>query len=183
MMAGLCAGIGLLAGCADERVCGAGDAPAAGVTATIGNASITYGNFTASANNDCPASDGDRTSITIDGVQTDPTPGMPYHMTLCLPRPGQLGGAPVALDDAALVELIDVWAELPDGCRVQLDHATPPTGTIELLGYCYDQGSQSYEDGYAMKLDATITGERICDGLPREPVTLALSGTVAVQAE
>ena len=183
-MAGLLAGIGLWAGCDDggARVCGPGDAPAAGVTSSAGEAgaTIAYGQFTSSPNNDCPRPGGGLTSITVDGVQTDPTPSIPYHMTFCLPRPEQIDDGPISLADDSLVQVIDVWAELPDGCRLHLDRSAPPEGTIEFLGYC-EAGLAP--EGYAITLDATIPGERICDDLPNEPVTIYLGGTVSVAAQ
>jgi hypothetical protein len=178
------------AGCSDggDEVCGPGDAPADGLTAAIPGATVTYGDVTSSPNNDCPPDEGGPTSITIEATQTGLAPGERFSMVLCLPRPdeidaGALGAATVALDDDRLVQLIDVSARLADDCQLRRDGAMLPGGTITFAGYC-DAGDAA--EGYALTFDGTAAGRRICpdgmDGFTEEPVTIVLSGTVAVRA-
>jgi hypothetical protein len=167
-------GPGLGAGCAGQE-CGPGEAPAAGVNALLAGQSISYGGFTSSPNNDCSVP-GAPTSLTLDGVQTDPAPSRTLHLTFCLPRPDRLGSGPVALDDTERVEVIDIFGELDDGCLFLLDRDVPPTGTIDFQGYC-DQGLDAA--GYAVVLDGTVAATNMCTG---ERVTVELGGSAAVQA-
>jgi hypothetical protein len=172
------------AGCGGEdAVCGPGEAPAAAVTAAISDVVITYGAFTSSPNNDCPPAEGGPTSLTIEGTQTGLLPGERFSLVLCLPRPDELGDAPVSLGDDRLVQLIDVNARLADECRLRLDYMTPPSGTITFSGYC-DGGSDAR--GYALTFDGSAAGVRICPdgagGFTEEPVTVTLSGSAAVEA-
>lgn len=161
-----------------EGECGPGDAPAAGVSATVDSVAITYGAFDSSPNNDCTAPGGP-TSLSIHGFQREPVPSVPFSITFCLPRPDQLGSDPVSLADADLVQVVDVSAELPDGCILVLDSSAPPTGTIRFTGYC-DSGLS--ESGYAIELDGAVSGVRICAGMADEPVTMTLGGAAAVTA-
>lgn len=171
------------AGCGEERVCGPGDAPAAGISAAIPGEEITYGGFTSSPNNDCPPPGGGPTSLTIEGTQAGLGPEERFSITLCLPRPDQLGDDPVPLDDADLVQLEDVNARLADDCRLRLDYSDPPEGTILFSGYCEDG---LHGSGYALTLDGEVTGTRICPdgmgGTSEEPVTIMLSGSSSVEA-
>lgn len=172
----------------DDAVCGPGDAPAAGVTATIPGATITYGDVTSSPNNDCPPDEGGPTSLTIELAQTGLAPGEGLSMVLCLPRPDEidtdsLGAATVALDDERLVLFFDINARLADDCRLRRNTATLPSGTMTFAGYC-DAGGAA--EGYALTFDGTAPGRRICPdgagGSTEEPVTIELAGTVAVTA-
>lgn len=174
-----------------DEVCGPGETPPDGVTAAIPGASITYGDFTSSPNNDCPPAEGRPTSLTIEGTQAGLLPGQRFSMVLCLPRPveldqlevDELGAATVALDDDDLVQLIDVNAALADDCRLRRNSAMAPAGTITFSGYC-EAGLAT--DGYALTFDGSAPGIRRCSdgmgGFTEEPVTITLSGTVAVQA-
>lgn len=163
-------------------MCGPGDAPVTGVTVDIPGATIVYGGFTSSPNNDCTPPGGP-TSLNLDGIQVDPTSDVDYHLTFCLPRPEELGDGPVSLDDTRLVQVMDVRAKLANGCRLDMDIATPPSGTIEMQGYC-DGGLHA--GGYAIALTGTVPGILTCDdedGMPQEqPVTITLGGTAAVEA-
>src|SRR5215467_6481382 len=75
---GLCSvlgvfGLGLAtAGCGDDS-CGPGGAPATGMVAGGSGVTMTYGQFTASPNNDCPDSSAPAgvVSLSIEGLQTD----------------------------------------------------------------------------------------------------------------
>lgn len=176
------------AGCGGEdAVCGPADAPPAGATVAVdgaaGDATVAYGAFTSSPNNDCPPPEGGPTSLTIEGTQTDLAPGERFSMVLCLPRPDEIGGEPIALDDDRLVQLVDVNARLDGGCTVRLDSATPPGGTITFAGYCDDGNAGS---GYAITFDGSAAGTRTCPdgagGSTEEPATITLTGSVAVEA-
>lgn len=176
----LCA---LAAGCGEDPVCGPGSAPAAGISAAVAGEAVTYGGFTSSPNNDCPAPGGGPTSLTIEGTQAGLGPEERFSITLCLPRPDRLGGDPVPLSDTDLVQLVDVNARLADDCRLRLDYADAPQGTAGFAGYC-DDGLHG--SGYALTLDGEVAGTRICPdgmgGTTEEPVTITLTGSSAVEA-
>jgi hypothetical protein len=164
--------------------CGPGEAPVAGLSADIttsgGAASVSFGSFTSSPNNDCTPAEGGATSITVDGTQT----GQPnFHITFCLPRPTELGADPVSVTDVEHLEIIDINARLDADCLLVLDRTSPGTGSITFAGYC---GDGLDPGGYAMEFSATIPGTRICTGgdagTAQESVDIALSGSVAVSA-
>lgn len=168
-------------------MCGPADAPPAGASVAVagaaGDASVSYGAFTSSPNNDCPPPGGGPTSITIEGTQTDLAPGERFSLVLCLPRPDEIGGEPIALDDDRLVQLVDVNARLDGGCTLRLDPDATPSGTLTFAGYC-DGGNA--EDGYALTFDGSTAGIRTCPdgagGATEEPADITLSGSVAVEA-
>ncbi|HWN67561.1 MAG TPA: hypothetical protein VNM90_07965 [Haliangium sp.] len=174
---------------ASVAVCGPADAPPDGVTVAIPGATVSYGGFTSSPNNDCPPAEGGPTSLTLEGLQTDLAAGQRFSMVLCLPRPAQIEvtglGAPttVDLDNDRLVQLIDVNAALADDCRLRRDSAMLPSGTITFAGYC-EAGLATA--GYALTFDGSVPGVRRCPdgqgGFTEEPVTITLGGAVAVQA-
>lgn len=169
-----------LPGCGSDAECGPGDAPAAGVTATIGTETAMYGSFTSSANNDCPPSPDAPISLTLDGSQVATTGGF---LTFCLPRPTELGDSPVSLDDNAHFQVIDVRGELAGDCRVIQDENGTPSGTVEFLGYC-DGGLDPA--GYAIAFSGTVPGVRQCPdgngGMTEESVAITLSGQASVEA-
>lgn len=160
----------------DDVVCGPGTAPAAGLIADIGTAQVTFGAFTSSVNNDCTPPEGGPTSITVDGTQVD-QPN--FHITFCLPRPAELGSDPVAVTDVQHLEVIDINARLDENCLLILDRTRAGTGTVTFAGYCDDGVDPA---GYAMDFSATLPGTRICTGNQQEPVDIALTGSVAVDA-
>jgi hypothetical protein len=179
-------------GCSDggsNEICGPGDAPADGVTASIPGSPltiITYGDFTSSPNNDCPPPGGGPTSITIEATQTGLAPGERFSMVLCLPKPDEIDALdtePVDLYDASLVQLVDVNARVEGDCLVRLDHEVGPSGSITFAGYC-DGGGAS--EGYAVTFDGMALGIRRCPdgagGFTEEGVPLYLMGTAAVEA-
>ncbi|MCG8423285.1 MAG: hypothetical protein MJE77_35735 [Proteobacteria bacterium] len=173
-----------LAACGSDGVCGPEDAPQSGVAAMVAGEVITFGAFTSSPNNDCPPSEGGPTSLTLDGLQTDPRPGMPFHMTFCLPRPARISENRVSLDNDDLIEVVNINAELANGCILLQDRASPPIGTVEFSGYC---GNGSDPSGYAVHFDGSVPGTRMCPdgsgGMTSDSVTIQLSGAAAVQAE
>ncbi len=170
----------LSVGCpGDDDSCGPGGAPAAGITLTVGGETITYGEFTASVNNDCTISGSGVISVSVHGSQT----GGSQALTLCLPRPDLLGVEPVLLvpsrvpplaDDRAMV--IDSSAALAAGCTVQKDVTMAPSGTARFVGYC-DSGA--HPSGYALELTGTVPLVRTC-GATMDNVIGTLAGTVAV---
>ena len=161
--------------------CGPGDAPADGITLTSGTASQTFGGFHSSANNDCPPSGGNGpTSLTVEGHQVDPAVANRF-LTLCLPRPDQIGGDPIALDDDSLVQVIDVMAQDDGGCRYDLDRTGQlGSATVALAGFCSDGTDAA---GYALSLSGRLPMTRTCGSAGAEPVTMTLAGTVAVTAD
>ena len=174
--------------------CGPGGAPADGVTVTAGagagggeSESATFGQFSSSPNNDCPPPGGDGpTSLTVQGGQVDPADPARF-LVLCLPRPDRIGAAPIALDDAELVQVVDLVAAPADGCRLTLDRDRGLTGQVTFSGFCDDGTSP---DGYAVAFDATIPLLRVCpagDAGPGDPgggaaVEAQLGGRAAVTA-
>jgi hypothetical protein len=167
----------LASGCGQDRVCGPGDAPAAGVTTDIGGQVFSFGQFTSSPNNDCTPPDGELTSVTLDGLQIEPVPPMQQHITFCLPRPEQLGDGPIELPDER-VQVIDVFAN--DGaCQVSIDRAVTPMGTIDLTGYCDDAADPA---GYAVSVDLAVGITRACGVDPPESLTVTVTGAASVQA-
>lgn len=176
-----CAVVVAGAGCGggEEEVCGPGEAPAAGVTATIGDDSVMYGSFTSSPNNDCPPSPDAPISLTLDGSQFLNA----GFLTFCLPRPTELGDSPVSLTDSDHFQVIDVRAELDNACRVFQDESSAPSGTVQFLGYC-DGGLDPA--GYAIEFSGAVPGVRQCPdgagGTTEESITITLSGQASVRA-
>ena len=172
------AGLGLT-GCSDDATCGPGDAPAAGATLTVEGTTISYGGFTASVNNDCTDFASGVISVSVHGTQA----GTSQALTLCLPRPDLLGAEPAALVPSRTppmasdrVQVVDVSADLGNGCTVAQDPAAVPTGTARFTGYC-DGGADPA--GYALALTGTVMLRRTCGGTV-DTVTGTLGGRVAV---
>lgn len=171
-----------LAGCGDDDSCGPGEAPADGITLTVGGETVTYGGFTASENNDCTVNGSGVISVSVHGTQV----GGSSSLTLCLPRPDLLGADPVPLvpsrptpmaEDRAMV--IDSSAALAGGCTAQKDITMMPSGTARFLGYC-DGGASTA--GYALELTGTVPLVKTC-GAVMENVSGTLAGTVAVAVQ
>ena len=74
------------------------------------------------------------------------------------------------------IDLIDVSADLGNGCTVVQDVAASPSGTAAFTGYC-DGGADPA--GYALALTGTVTLRRTC-GATMDTVTGTLGGRVAV---
>jgi hypothetical protein len=177
-------GAAVLAGCSDDDSCGPGMAAADGLTLTVGSETVTYGSFTAGANNDCrlsTAPDG-VISVTVEGAQVGGT----FPFVLCLPRPDLLGADPFPLApsrptpiESDRVMLVDASASLAGGCTIAKDVTQMPSGTARFLGYC-DGGTN--RAGYAIELDGTVPLIRTC-GATMENVSGTIAGTVAVIVE
>lgn len=169
--------LGLLAGCGDDA-CGPGDAPAVGLTAASADVTLTYGNLSSLAGNDCPAADAPAgvVSLSIEGTQ-DGGPGL---ITLCVPRPDLLVegnrtlGTSLSMAD---VRIFDLSGEA-DGCTFALDSSRPPTGTAVGLGVC---GNGADPAGFALELDGALSLRRTC-GATLDSVAVTLTGRVAVSS-
>lgn len=170
-----------LAACpSDDPVCGPGDAPVDGLTATGLGVELTYSGLVSGENNDCPI-DGTPDgviSMTIAGMQ-DGAPGL---FTLCVPRPDLLsGGEALGIDDPAsddpAVRVVDI-SGTDVACEYDLDDAVPPTGTAKAEGLCDPTGA----GGFALVLDGEVTLTRTC-GSQVDSVVVQLAGTIAVQPE
>ena len=165
-----------LAGCSDDDACGPGDEEAAGVTAL----GVTFGEMTASANNDCPPTNGEHpTAITIQGSQIDPAADGQY-LVFCLPRPELIDDQPVPISDTDRIELVDFFGTDADGCDLRFDRtAEPGNGAVTFSGFC-DNGTASA--GFALSLSGVLPFTRTCDADPAVPVTAELGGRAAVAA-
>jgi hypothetical protein len=165
-------------GCGDDDSCGPGDEDAPGIT--VEAAAVTFGNFAASANNDCPPSAGEHpTSITIQGEQTSPeVPGQ--FLVLCLPRPDLIDDQPVSFSDGERLELVDLFGQDGSGCGIRFDDtAEPGSAAVTFSGFC-DNGTS--ESGFAITLSGNLPITRSCDGDPPTADTSALSGRAEVAA-
>jgi hypothetical protein len=167
------------AACSDDATCGPGAIGATGLTLTIGAETVTYGGFTASANNDCTIAGSGVISVSVHGAQV----GGSAALTLCLPRPDLLGAeaAPLAAsrvpplaDDR--VQVIDASAALAAGCTAAIDPTLAPAGTARFDGYCADGADPA---GYALSLTGTVPVRVTCPG-GTTAMTATLGGAVAV---
>lgn len=168
-----------LVGCGGGDSCGPGGAPAVGLLASSSDVTLTFGNFTSRAGNDCPAAgapDG-VVSLSIEGMQTDGT-GL---VTFCVPRPDLLGSGDrtLGLDGStADVRIIDVIGAA-NACTFAIDKTRIPTGIADGSGVC-DHGTNSA--GFALTVDGALTLRRTC-GATVDSVAVTLAGTVAIAAE
>lgn len=164
------------AACGDDESCGPGGEEAPGLTVE----SITFGEMSASANNDCPPTAGEHpTSITIQGTQVDPAAAGQF-LVLCLPRPDLIDDQPVAFSDADRIELVDLFGRDDSGCELRFDRsAQPGSGTATFSGFC-ENGTDSA--GFAISLTGVLPFTRTCDGDDPTPFTAALGGRAAVTA-
>ena len=165
----------------DSEQCGipsdTGTAAFAGLSVSVDDISISYGNFLSSPNNDCPT-DGSPTSLTVTATQTTPDVDTTYFFTICLPRPELLNGngATLSLANETEAILVDVNGE-SDGCTYKRD-AGPATGTITSSGFC-DNGT--HPDGYLLSISGTVPGIETCgvgDEAIETSVTIDLSGAI-----
>jgi hypothetical protein len=168
------------AGCSDDGdSCGPGNAPAAGLVASAGAVTLTYGQLISRPGNDCPTSGAPAgvVSLTIEATQTDGT-GL---FTLCVGRPDLLARQAQALGgDTAGVEvrLID-FTGAGGGCSFALDRSQPITGTATSTGMC---GNGEDAAGFALTVNGSASLTRTC-GATVDAVTVAIQGRVAVDAE
>ncbi len=174
----LAAGLGLGAGCSDSALdCGTHGAPVSGLVTAGTGAMLTFGNMSASPNNDCPVSGAPSgvTSLTITGTQTDGQ----GRITLCVGRPDRLATGTQALGTTAgqgQVALVDL-AGSSNGCMLAFDTTQPPpTGTVTVTGMC-DNGESS--SGFSLVLDGALSMTRTC-GQAVDSLSVTLTGRVAV---
>jgi hypothetical protein len=159
------------AGCGDDS-CGPGDAPDTGLVASSSVVTLTYGNLTSGANNDCPdpMAPSGVVSLSIGGTQM----GTSSLITFCIPRPDQLtAGVPIGSG----FRIIDFNGEA-DGCTFALATGSVATGTASAKGLC-DNGT--HEAGYALTVNGNLVLRRTCPTMT-DMVPVALSGTVAVMS-
>ena len=173
--------VSMLVACGgDDEECGPGDAPADGITVTTSDGAVSYATFTSSPNNDCTPPDGSATSITLDGIQSAPTPtGFAPHIAFCIPRPDEVAvgtALQLGLTDDDDVRLVDVSGDQA-GCIYTLDRTNAPTATITLEGYCGDGLNSA---GYSFSLAGDVALTRSCPDA--ETLTATVSGRAAVDA-
>jgi hypothetical protein len=158
-------------GCSDD--CGPGGAPASGLLASSADVTLTYGNLSSGANNDCPdpmAPTG-VVSLTVDGTQTDAA----AILTLCIPRPDLLAEMDLPLGTGG-VRIIDFNGD-KDGCTFAFESTRPVTGTVHTRGMC-DNGKN--EAGYALGIQGNISLRRTCATMT-DTIAVELDGLVAVK--
>ncbi|CAN5704821.1 hypothetical protein BH11MYX3_BH11MYX3_20080 [soil metagenome] len=164
-------------GCSDDS-CGPGDAPLTGIVAGDAAVTLTFGNMTSRAGNDCPdnAAPQGVIALTIEGMQTDGT----GFFTLCIPRPDLLakGGTLGLTVSTADIRIIDLRGT-SGACTYSLDSTRPPTGTGIGTGVC---GNGTDKAGFAIELDGAVSLRRTC-GATIDSVPVQLTGRVAVPAE
>jgi hypothetical protein len=164
----------LLTACpSPDPTCGVGTITASTLGASGGGDTLTYGEWRASNNNDCPDPNAptDVVSVTINAAQTSP-PGT-ASVGLCLPRPdlvAETGEATLTLGSADL-QVTDVQGAL-GGANCRWHDARNLTGTAHLTGFC----GADHPDGFAIAITGTATVTRSCDGAADEDVTVTLSG-------
>jgi hypothetical protein len=170
-------GLGLAAGCSDSgQDCGTRGAPVSGLVTAGTGATLTFGNLSASPNNDCPVDGAPSgvTSLTITGTQTDGQ----GRITLCVGRPDRLASGTQGLGTTAgmgQVALIDL-AGSSNGCTLAFDTTPEPTGTVTVTGMC-DNGENA--SGFSLVLDDALTMTRTC-GQTIDTLAVTLTGRVAV---
>lgn len=170
----------LASGCGGDDSCGPDGAPAVGLVASGGGATLTFGGLHAGANGDCPVAGAPTgSSLTIAGTQSDGT-GL---VTLCVPRPDLLADQAqgVTVDRAnpqGVVVLEDVTGGASN-CTYAIDRTAAATGTLSATGLC---GGGVDPAGFAAVVDASLTLKRTC-GATVDSVVVTLRGRVAVSAD
>ncbi len=169
--------LGAASGCSDDS-CGPGNAPVTGIVAGDVDVTLTFGNMTSRAGNDCPdnAAPAGVIALTIEGTQTDGT----GFFTLCIPRPDLLdkGGTLGVTVSTADIRIIDLRGSA-GACTYSLDTSRPPTGTGIGTGVC---GNGTDKAGFAIELDGAVSLRRTC-GTTIDSLPVKLTGRVAVPAE
>jgi len=167
-------GLAALACCGGDDKCGPGTAAADGLSLAGTGVDVKYAGLVASPNNDCPAvgAPGDVTSVTVSGTQV----GSSFSVTLCIPRPDLLASTPGTLGTD--VKIIDMGANIGNGCTLARSATGTPTGTVVASGLC---GAGKNAAGFALTFDGVVPIKRTCNGTT-DVLDLALTGTVAVSA-
>ncbi|MBV8756350.1 MAG: hypothetical protein JO257_03680 [Deltaproteobacteria bacterium] len=162
--------------CSDDGgSCGPKGAAAFGLGASNGSdVSLTYGNLSSGANNDCPdpAAPAGVISLTLSGQQSGGT-GI---ITFCIPRPDLLATTPGRLGFD--VKIIDLTGDA-NSCMLKIDSTAVPSGMVTSDGICKNGQDKA---GYALAFNGHIVFTRTCAGTS-DSVPAQLSGTVAVTAQ
>ena len=166
------------AGCSDDA-CGPGGAPKTGLLASSVDVTLSYGNMTSRAGNDCPdpAAPSGVVAITIEGTQTDGT----GFITLCIPRPDLLMdgmrslGLTTSMADIRVIDLQGAAAS----CTYTIDTTRLPTGTGAGAGVCSNGTNKA---GFAIDLNGAVSLRRTC-GTTTDTIGVKLTGKVAIAAE
>jgi len=151
-------------------------AASSGLVASSSDVTLTYGNLTSLAGNDCPAVDPPAgvVSVSVEGTQTDGT-GL---ITFCIPRPdllesGMRGlGTSLSMADIRIFDLTGSF----NNCTFTFDSTRPPTGFAGALGVC---GNGVDPAGFGIDFDAAVSLRRTC-GATVDTVAVTLTGLIAV---
>jgi hypothetical protein len=162
------------AGCSDDANCGSPGSAGFGLTVSSDEVNLVYGGLTASENNDCPAADAPAgvISVTINGTQMS-TIAAAGLLTLCIPRPDQLG---TELNLGTDVKIVDL-SGMDDDCNYKIDPAHVPTGTVQGVGVC---GNGSDKAGFGLIFKGFIGLRRTC-ATTSDSVSVGITGNVAVE--
>jgi hypothetical protein len=161
-------------GCSDDANCGSPGSAGFGLTVSSDEVNLVYGGLTASANNDCPATDAPAgvVSLTINGSQMSTIAGAGL-ITLCVPRPDQLGAEVQLGTDVKIVDLNG----MDDLCNYTLDTGHVPTGTVQGIGVC---GNGIDKAGFGLIFNGFIGLRRTC-ATATDSVAVGITGNVAVE--
>ena len=164
----------LAAGCSDNANCGSPGSAGFGLTVSSDEVNLVYGGLTASANNDCPATDAPAgvVSLTINGTQMSTIVGAGL-ITLCVPRPDQLGAEVQLGTDVKIVDLNG----MDDLCNYTIDSGHLPTGTVQGIGVC---GNGIDKAGFGLVFNGFIGLRRTC-ATATDSVSVGITGNVAVE--
>jgi hypothetical protein len=167
------AGLALGSACCGGDSCGPGGAAADGLELAGTGVDVRYGGLSAGSNHDCPDPNAPAgvTSITISGAQTTST----FPVTFCIPRNDLLGVQGLAL--GADVKIVDLAADIGNGCTLALMSTPAPTGTVTATGVCGDGTDHA---GFAMTVENGVVPMKRTCGAQVDVLNLALTGTVAV---
>ena len=160
-------------GCGPGATCGTDKAPTYGLMVTGTAVSLTYGAFTASANNDCPAAGAPAGVVSLTIVGMEMTGGGLF--TMCVQRPDLLATEEQMIGTP--VQIIDFTGTQSD-CNYELDPATFPSGSAKGIDEC-DNGTD--KNGFAMEISGSATLIQECNGTSNN-VMVTLSGTTAIAA-
>lgn len=162
----------LVAGCGDDDCGPSPEATAQGLTLSSADVTLTYGNFTSSANNDCrdPMAPDGVISLTLEGTQT----GTSQLITLCIVRPDLLTKMDTQIGDG--LRIIDLYGE-KDGCTYMYVGSPPATGTVHSSGMC-DNGTN--DAGYGLAFDGNLLLRRDCSTTV-DTIAVEIGGVVIVK--
>jgi hypothetical protein len=164
---------GFAAGCSgDDASCGSPGSAGFGLTVSSDEVNLVYGGLTSSANNDCPATDAPAgvVSLTINGTQMS-TIASAGLLTLCIPRPDQLGSE-VNLVDVKFFDLTGMDAN----CNYTFDSGHVPTGTVQGIGVCANGTDKA---GFGLVFNGFVGLRRTC-ATATDSVSVGITGNVAV---